>query len=111
MVPEIPKSEFPQRVEKVRALMRAHDVDATLVYHDELHMADGCYLTNYWPTIEAGAVLVPTEGEPLLLGGPEAAPYASEVSAIQHLRAVDCFIVPEEEYPGAVIQTLPEVFA
>jgi Xaa-Pro aminopeptidase len=73
-------------------------------------MANGCYRTNYSPTIEAGAVLVPPEGEPVMLGGPEAEPYAREVSAVQRMRAVECFIVPEEEYPGAVILSLPEVF-
>ena len=111
IIPEIPKAEYPERIERVRRLMRQHEADAVLVYHDELHMANGCYLTNYWPTIEAGAVLVPPEGEVVLLGGPEAEPYASEVSAVQRMRAVSCFIVPEEEYPGAVILSLPEVFA
>lgn len=110
-IPEIPKTEYSVRIERVRRLMRRHDADAVLVYHDELHMANGCYLTNYWPTIEAGAVLVPPEGEAVLLGGPEAEPYAREVSAVQRMRAVSCFIVPEEEYPGAVILSLPEVFA
>jgi Xaa-Pro aminopeptidase len=109
--PEIPRSEYTERIEKVRRLMRAAQVDALFVYHDDLNMANGCYLTGYWPIIESGGVLLPLEGEPLLLGGPEAAPYAREVSAIQNLRAVDVFLVPEEEYPGAVIQTLPEVLA
>ena len=108
--PEIPKSEYPQRIEKVRGLMRAANVEALFVYHDDLNMSNGCFLTGYWPTIETGGVLLTLDGEPLLLGGPEAAPYAREVSVIQNLRAIDVFLVPEEEYPGAVIQTLPEVF-
>jgi Xaa-Pro aminopeptidase len=110
-IPEIPQPEFAERVERIRRLMHGHQADAVLVYHDELHMSNGCYLTNYWPTIEAGAVLVPPEGAPVLLGGPEAEPYAREVSAVQRMRAVDCFIVPEEEYPGAVILSLPQVIA
>lgn len=109
--PEIPRSEYAERIEKVRRLMHAAQVDAVFIYHDDLNMSNGCYLSGYWPTIETGGVLLPPDGEPLLLGGPEAAPYAREVSAIQNLRAVDVFLVPEEEYPGAVIQTLPEVFA
>ena len=108
---EIPKSEYIQRIEKVRNLMRQKNVDAAFIYHDELHMYNGCYLTNYWPTIESGAVLVPLEGDPLLLGGPEAAPYAKEVSAIQTLRSNECFVVPEEEYPGSVIHSIKDVFA
>jgi Xaa-Pro aminopeptidase len=108
---EIPKSEYAERIEKVRGLMRQKKLDAVFVYHNELHMCNGCYLTNYWPTIEAGAVLVPLEGEPVLLGGPEAAPYAMEVSAIQTLKAIECFIVPEEEYPGSVIHSVKDFFA
>jgi len=107
---EIPKSEYNKRIENVRKLMREKDVDAVFVYHDELRMYNGCYLTGYWPTIESGAILVPKEGQPFLLGGPEASPYAKEVSAIQEMRSAECFMVPEEEYPGAVILSLAEVF-
>ena len=110
-IPEISKAEYAERLERVRRLMRQHEADAALVYHDELHMSNGCYLTNYWPTIEAGAVLMPLDGEAVLLGGPEAEPYAREVSAVQRMRPVSCFIVPEEEYPHAVILSLPQVFA
>ena len=108
---EIPKSEYAERIEKVRDLMRQKNIDATFIYHDELHMYNGCYLTNYWPTIEPGAVLVPLESEPIVLGGPEAAPYTREVSAIQTLMAIECFIVPEEEYPGAVIYSIKDAFS
>ena len=106
----IPASEYSARIEKVRNLMRNKNIDAAFIYHDELYMCNGCYLTNYWPTIESGAVLVPIEGEPLLLGGPEAIPYADEVSMVKEKRSVECFIVPEEEYPGAVIHSMPEIF-
>lgn len=107
----IPVSEYSERMEKVRKLMAAKKVEAVFIYHDELYMCDGCYLTNYWPIIEPGAVLVPIEGEPLLLGGPEATPYADEVSMVREKRSVECFIVPEEEYPGAVIHSIPEIFS
>lgn len=109
-VPEIPKAEYAQRLEKVRQLMRAHRVDALFVYHDELRPSNGMYLSNYWPIIEAGGVLLALEGEPILVGGPEAEAYAREVSVIQTLRAVDALIVPEEEYPGATIYPLADVF-
>jgi Xaa-Pro aminopeptidase len=108
-LPEISSGEYAERIEKVRRLMREHEVEATFVYHDELRMANGCYLTGYWPTIEPGGVLVPADGEPLLLGGPEAQTYACEVSAVRTYRVVDVFLVPEEEYPAATILTLPEL--
>jgi Xaa-Pro aminopeptidase len=109
-IPEIPKAEYAQRVEKVRRLMRSHRVDAVYVYHDELRHSNGIFLTNYWPIIEGGGVLVAPEGEPILVGGPEAEAYAREVSVVKTLRAVDALIVPEEEYPGATIVPLAEVF-
>lgn len=106
----IDPQEYAERVEKVRSLMRDRDVDAVFIYHDELHMYNGMYLTGYWPTIEAGAVLVPKEGDPVLLGGPEAGPYAREVSVIQDMVSIECFVVPEEEYPGSEILSVPEAF-
>lgn len=106
----IPKSEYVERIEKLRRLMTDNEVDAALVYHDELRMYNGCYLTGYWPTIESGAALVPLEGDPLLLGGPEATPYAKEVSVIQEFRSAECFIVPEEEYPNASIYSFNDIF-
>jgi len=110
LAPEITPMEYQARVEKVRSMMREKNLDAAIIYHDELHMYNGVYLTGYWPTIEAGAVLVPAEGKPYLLGGPEAGPYAMEASVIKDMLSIDCFVVPEEEYPGSEILSVPEAF-
>ena len=48
-------------------------------------------------------VLVPIEGEPYLLGGPESEPFAQMNSAITKVRCFPVFMVPNEEYPNAVI--------
>lgn len=108
---EIPASEFQSRVQKVQGLLRQHQVDAALVYYDELRSANGFYLSNWLPQFESGAVLVPPEGEPCILGGPESEPFARQDAAIKKTYNVPVFMVPDEEYPYARILSLREVLA
>ena len=48
-------------------------------------------------------MLLPVEGEALLLGGPESEPFAKMSSAIKETRNFSAFMVPDEEYPNATI--------
>ena len=91
------------RIEKVRKILAIKNLDAALVYYDELNIANGWYLTGWAPQFEKGAVLIPRSGKPLLLGGPESEPFAKMSSAISETRCFPVFMVPEEEYPNAVI--------
>ena len=97
--------ETEKRLERVRDLLRKNELDAALVYYDEINIADGWYLTGWCPQFEKGAVLVPLKGEPMLLGGPESEPFAKMSSAIKETRCFSTFMVPEEEYPNATIST------
>jgi Xaa-Pro aminopeptidase len=107
----IQPSEFQARVAKTQELMRAHGLDAALVYYDELRKANGFYLSNWVPQFESGAVLVPPEGEPCILGGPESEPFAKQDAAVGKTYNVPIFMVPDEEYPSARILSLGQVFA
>jgi Xaa-Pro aminopeptidase len=97
------RKETDARIKKLRAILAEKKLDAALVYYDELNIANGWYLTGWCPQFEKGAVLVPIEGEPLLLGGPESEPFAQMASAITQTRCFPVFMVPEEEYPNATI--------
>jgi Xaa-Pro aminopeptidase len=97
--------ETQQRLQNVRGILGKRNLDAALVYYDELNVANGWYLTGWCPQFEKGCVLVPVEGEPLLLGGPESEPFAKMSSAITETRNFTPFMVPDEEYPNAVIST------
>ncbi len=103
--------ETASRIERVRELLRNNRLDAALVYYDEINIADGWYLTGWCPQFEKGAVLLPVEGGPLLLGGPESEPFAKMSSAITDTRCFLTFMVPEEEYPNAVICTFESLAA
>jgi len=93
------------RLENVRKILREKNLDAALVYYDELNVANGWYLTGWCPQFEKGCVLVPTEGDAILLGGPESEPFAKMSSAVTETRNFTPFMVPDEEYPNAHIST------
>jgi len=107
----LPKEEMFSRVERFRNLLREKGLSCGLVYYDELNIANGWYLTGWCPQFESGCVLVPVEGEPLVLGGPESEPFARTDSAITKTRNIPVFMVPEEEYPNAYISSFAEVFS
>ena len=103
-------SERDLRIEKVRAILRERDLDLALVYYDELNIANGWYLTGWCPQFEKGAVLVPREGEAMILGGPESEPFAKQASAVTETRNLSVFMVPDEEYPNATIVDFSDIF-
>ncbi len=97
------KQETDKRLDGVRKILADKNLDAALVYFDELNVANGWYLTGWCGQFEKGAVLVPIHGEPILLGGPESEPFALMDSAITKVRCFPVFMVPDEEYPNATI--------
>jgi Xaa-Pro aminopeptidase len=104
-------TETASRLEKVRQLLRKKNLDAAIVYFDELNVANGWYLTGWCGQFEKGCVFVPVKGEPILLGGPESEPFAKMSSAITDTRCFPPFMVPDEEYPNATISTFDSLAA
>ncbi len=107
----LPMTESKKRVERVQKLLAQKDLDCALVYYDELNIANGWYLSGWCPQFESGMVLVPREGEAMILGGAESEPFARSDSAITETRNIPVFMVPEEEYPNSAISSFGEVFA
>ncbi|MFA5866159.1 MAG: Xaa-Pro peptidase family protein [Phycisphaerae bacterium] len=105
------KDELDSRLSKVNRIMDARNLDAMLVYYDEFNIGNGWYLTGWCPQFESGMVLVPRKGEPMILGGPESEPFAKLDSAITETRNFPVFMVPDEEYPNAIITDFPGLFS
>ena len=105
------KEERDKRLGAVRKIMAEKELDICLVYYDEFNIGNGWYLTGWCPQFESGAVLIPKEGEPMILGGPESEPFAKLDSAITETRNFPVFMVPDEEYPNAEIIDFPKLFA
>lgn len=105
------KEESEARIDRVKALLQEQDLDAALVYYDEFNIGNGWYLTGWCPQFESGAVLIPRQGEPLILGGPESEPFAKLDSQITETRNFPVFMVPDEEYPNAEIIDFAQLFS
>ena len=111
VAPYLDKSESEARIGRVRELLKAKGLGLALIYYDEFNIGNGWYLTGWCPQFESGAVLIPRDGTPMLLGGPESEPFAKLDSAITETRNFPVFMVPDEEYPNASIIGFPELFA
>lgn len=106
----LPKTEADARINNVKKIMQANEIDAALVYYDEFNIGNGWYLTGWCPQFECGSVLIPRMGAPMILGGPESEPFAKLDSAITETRNFPVFMVPDEEYPNATITDFAALF-
>lgn len=97
----IPKSEFEERIKKFQANIKKEGLDACLVHATESDMAFVRYLSEYWPVFETAAILVPADGEPILLVGPESDLYASDRSFFKHIeKMIEYRESAEPDAPG-----------
>src|SRR3990170_1670365 len=111
----IPKTEFAERLERLRRIMLAEEVDLFLVYGDEYRREHLRYVSNYWPIFERGMLVIGRSGDPVLLVAPECFHYARENSVWSDLRIVHememAYVADQVEYSAeSVYTTLGEVF-
>ena len=90
-IPSIPLYEYSERIKKVQAAMAREGYDLLLSYGNEAEPQYVRYFSNYWPSFETAGVLIPVEGEPLLLIGPESYTYAADRSKIEKIRLLKAF--------------------
>ena len=106
----IPDSEFNNRIKRFQENVRSASLDAALVHGNEADFANVRYLSEYWPTFEAGGVFVPAEGKPVLLIGPESGTYAAGRSKIKNIeKMVEYRESAEPEYPGIPVASYKDV--
>ncbi len=107
----IPDSEFKERVVKVQKKMAETGYDMLLCYGNEAEPQFVRYFSDYWPSFETAGVIIPKEGDAVLLIGPESYTYAADRSRIPDIRLVKAFRESSEpEYPGKVLDTFTSVF-
>lgn len=112
MIIEIPHEEFKQRVVNAQAAMHKQGIDLLLSYGNEAEPQFVRYFSNYWPSFETAGVLIPAQGTPMLLIGPESYTYAADRSAITEIRLLKAFRESSEpEYPGKPLDTFTSVFS
>lgn len=107
----ISHTEFNNRIAELQQRIKKEGLDAVLAYGNEAEPQYVRYLCNYWPSFETAGVLVPDEGKPLLLIGPESYTYAKDRSRIPDIRLLKAFRESSEpEYPGRKLDTFISVF-
>jgi len=108
----IKAEEYKERVKKIQEKLKERNLDAYLVHSTESDFASVLYLSNHWPAFETSGVLVPKEGEPILLIGPEAKPFADSRSTIKDIRTmIEYRESAEPDYPGIPLSTFGEIFS
>lgn len=108
----IKTEEFQQRVKKTQAAMEAAGLDILLTYGNEAEPQYVRYYSNYWPSFESAMVMIPREGEAILLIGPESetlARYWSQIPRIERIKILR--ESSEPEYPGEKLNNLYNLFS
>ena len=107
----IKNEEFKQRVILTQAAMEAAGLDILLTYGNEAEPQYVRYYSNYWPSFESAMVMIPKQGDAILLIGPESetlARYWSEIPRIERIKILR--ESSEPEYPGEKLNTLYNLF-
>jgi Xaa-Pro aminopeptidase len=112
--PTIPALEFSARWSKVQRLMEALDLDYLAAYADDratFGPAHARWLANFPVHFEPACVLLPREGAPVMLVGPESDQYALVSGRIADVRVLRELTHPDEDYPYSRIHNLTEITA
>ncbi|HHW48690.1 MAG TPA: aminopeptidase P family protein [Clostridiaceae bacterium] len=99
----IPKEEYLQRIKNLQKRMRAEDIDILLTHACECESANVRYLSGFWAVFDFAGVLVPREGNAILLtGGPESYDFAVQFANIDDIRIHPMYVetcAPEWDKP------------
>ena len=107
----IPDVEFRTRCQRVQDGVRAKGLDVLVVHSNEADFANVRYLSDYWPIFESGGVIVPCEGKPALLIGPESETFATDRSQLKKIyKLVEYRESAEPDYPGIKVDTFESIF-
>ncbi len=111
MIPKIKPEERKKRIKKIQDEMIKRDLDAYLVHSTESDFANVLYLSGHRPVWETVGVLIPKEGESILLIGPEAEPFAEANSTIERIvKMIEYRESAEPDYPGIQVGSFKELF-
>ena len=111
-MPAIPAQEYRERWTRVQVMMERHRLDLVVAYADDratFGPAHARWLANYPVHFEPVCILIPRQGDPVMLCGPESDQYALLIGQIPDVRVLEAFTHPDEDYPYATIQTLSEI--
>jgi Xaa-Pro aminopeptidase len=107
----IEDAEFERRWKEVQKGVKEKGLDLLIVHSNEADFANVRYLSDYWPIFECAGVIVPKEGEPALIIGPESETYATDRSRIKKIyKMVEYRESAEPDYPDIKVDTFSSIF-
>jgi len=107
----IGKSEYESRITKIQRVMREKGIDVLVAFGSESEPQNLIYLANYWPAFETASVVVPQEGSPALVIGPETRTYAQDSGVISRIfQVLEHRESSEPNYPNQHLPTYRDVF-
>jgi hypothetical protein len=74
--PSLSPELYAARLDRLRARMRLHDLDAIVIYGDREHVANISWASGYDPRFEEALLVVTPDRTPTLFAGNEGYPYA-----------------------------------
>jgi Xaa-Pro aminopeptidase len=112
--PTIPPEEYPVRWRRVQELMAQQGLDLLIAYADDRAVfgpAHLRWLAGIPVHFEPMCLLMPREGDPIVLCGPESDQYALRIGQVADVRVLREFTHPDEDYPFSKIESFAEVAA
>ena len=108
----IPEEEFAQRIDNTRKIMGQQGIDLLLVFSTESEPAGVRYYSDYWPSFETAAVIIPATGKPALLIGPESLTFATARTKIDRIiQMMDFRESSQPDYPGSELPAWKDIIA
>ena len=104
------QSDFVTRVDEARLIAAQNKLDAIVVFSTESEPAQVRYFSDYWPSFETAAVLIPVKGKPALIIGPESLTFATARTKLPEIiQIMDFRESSQPEYPGSHLPTWHDV--
>ena len=110
MTTEIPQQEYQARIRRIQKLLVERGLSGLLAFSTESEPGNVRYLSNYWPSFESAAVLVPARGRAALLIGPESLTFARAWSSLPDIyRLIELRESSNPAYPNASLDSWLDV--
>ena len=111
MINKISITEYEERIKKIQKILMEKNIDVLVVFGTDSEPQNLIYLSNYWPQFETGSVVVPKDGSPVLIIGPEAKTFAEDCSVIKKIfQVIEHRESSEPNYPDQKLDTYGEIF-
>ena len=111
MINKIPIPEYEERIKKIQEILRKKNIDVLVAFGTDSEPQNLIYLSNYWPQFETSSVVIPRDGSPVLVIGPESKTFAQDYSVIKKIfQVIEHRESSEPNYPDQKLDTYGEIF-